>query len=239
MRAPKERFDFVHEFLSRGFDEDLHAKHSVIGQRDARGDDGGGAGRSLDRASARQGARIVFQIRNQTGRPVARQRGGFLELVRVVGPRSRGRAAGNRRGDGHVLRLKFFYRYGSDSCMEIEPKTATFGSLAPGLGDTELAAKVDARHHEWSEQLPEEPGDLWDALGELGVAHRDGFAGAQRQSERARSGASGSHGKVMGGHPFKVDQVMQRGQRTLGIFPRQIGYPLSFRGQVVGTQSSL
>ena len=66
MRAPKERFDFVHEFLSRVFDEDLHAKHSVIGQRDARGDDGGGARRSLDRASARQGARIVFQIRNQT-----------------------------------------------------------------------------------------------------------------------------------------------------------------------------
>ena len=26
MRAPKERFDFVHEFLSRVFGEDLHAK---------------------------------------------------------------------------------------------------------------------------------------------------------------------------------------------------------------------
>jgi hypothetical protein len=32
---------------------------------------------------------------------------------------------------------------------------------------------------------------------------------------------------------------MQRGQRLLGIFPRQLGYPLSFRGQVRGTQSSL
>ena len=26
MRAPKERFDFVHEFLNRVFIEDLHAK---------------------------------------------------------------------------------------------------------------------------------------------------------------------------------------------------------------------
>ena len=26
MRAPKERFDFVHEFLNRVFNDDLHAK---------------------------------------------------------------------------------------------------------------------------------------------------------------------------------------------------------------------
>lgn len=32
---------------------------------------------------------------------------------------------------------------------------------------------------------------------------------------------------------------MQRGQYPLGVFPRQIGYPLSFRGQVRGTQGSL
>ena len=32
---------------------------------------------------------------------------------------------------------------------------------------------------------------------------------------------------------------MQRGQHPLGMFPRQIGYPLSFRGQVCGTQRSL
>jgi ParB family chromosome partitioning protein len=67
----------------------------------------------------------------------------------------------------HVLCLKLFYRYGSDSCLDIEPKTAAFGSLAPGLGDTELAASVDARHREWSERLPKEPGDLWDALAAL------------------------------------------------------------------------
>jgi len=33
--------------------------------------------------------------------------------------------------------------------------------------------------------------------------------------------------------------MVQRGQHPLGMRPRQIGYPLSFRGQVRGTQSSL
>ncbi len=32
---------------------------------------------------------------------------------------------------------------------------------------------------------------------------------------------------------------MQRSEHPLGMFPRQFGYPLSFRGQVFGTQSSL
>ena len=64
----------------------------------------------------------------------------------------------------HVLCLKLFYHYGSDSCLEIEPKTVAFGAQAPGLGDAPLATKVDARHRDWSEQLPAEPGDLWDAL---------------------------------------------------------------------------
>ena len=69
----------------------------------------------------------------------------------------------------HVLCLKLFYRYGCDSCLEIEPRTAAFGNLAPGLGDTQLAANVDARHREWSEQLPKESGDLWESLAALGA----------------------------------------------------------------------
>jgi ParB family chromosome partitioning protein len=39
-----------------------------------------------------------------------------------------------------------------------------FGSQAPGLNDTGIAKAVDARHRAWSDQLPSEPGDLWDAL---------------------------------------------------------------------------
>ena len=64
----------------------------------------------------------------------------------------------------HVLCLKLFSRYGSDSCLEIEPKSVIFGSQAPGLADTPLAARIDARHRGWAEKLPAEPGALWDTL---------------------------------------------------------------------------
>jgi ParB family chromosome partitioning protein len=64
----------------------------------------------------------------------------------------------------HVLCLKLFYRYGLDSCLEIEAKSVMFGAQAPGLADTPLAARVDARHRHWAEQLPEDPASLWDAL---------------------------------------------------------------------------
>jgi ParB family chromosome partitioning protein len=64
----------------------------------------------------------------------------------------------------HAVCLKFFYRYASESCLELEAKTVVFGSQAPGLNDTVIAKAVDDRHRRWSEQLPPEPGDLWDAL---------------------------------------------------------------------------
>jgi ParB family transcriptional regulator, chromosome partitioning protein len=64
----------------------------------------------------------------------------------------------------HVLCLKLFYRYALDSCLEIDGKSVMFGNQAPGLGDTWLAARVDARHRNWAEQLPDDPGALWDAL---------------------------------------------------------------------------
>ncbi|MBI5011253.1 MAG: DNA-binding protein, partial [Methylocystis sp.] len=54
----------------------------------------------------------------------------------------------------HAICLRLFYRYGSDSCLEIEAKNVCFGGQAPGLSDTPLAAKVDARHLDWSQQLP-------------------------------------------------------------------------------------
>jgi ParB family chromosome partitioning protein len=64
----------------------------------------------------------------------------------------------------HALCLKLFYRYTSDSCLEIDVKSVVFGSQAPGLNDTAIAKAVDDRHRRWSEQLPREPADLWDAL---------------------------------------------------------------------------
>jgi ParB/RepB/Spo0J family partition protein len=73
----------------------------------------------------------------------------------------------------HVLTLRLFYRYGLDSCLEIEPKSVMFGNQAPGLADTPLAARVDARHESWAQQLPEEPGDLWEVLQTFDSDSRD------------------------------------------------------------------
>ena len=52
-------------------------------------------------------------------------------------------------------------------------KSYVFGSQAPGLNDTAIAKAVDERHRRWSEQLPREPGDLWDALVAFDADSRD------------------------------------------------------------------
>jgi hypothetical protein len=53
MRASKERLDFVHEFLNRVFDGDLHAKRVLsFGEWRARGDDRGCPGGFLDRKAS-------------------------------------------------------------------------------------------------------------------------------------------------------------------------------------------
>ncbi|EKM98573.1 ParB/RepB/Spo0J family partition protein [Acidocella sp. MX-AZ02] len=64
----------------------------------------------------------------------------------------------------HALCLKLFYRYGAESCLEIEAKSVMFVAQAPGLADTPLAARVDTRHEAWAAQLPEDCAELWDAL---------------------------------------------------------------------------
>ncbi|SDR63394.1 ParB family protein [Rhizobiales bacterium GAS113] len=64
----------------------------------------------------------------------------------------------------HALCLGAFYHYASDTCLEITAKSSGFGTQAPGLGDTPSAKAIEARHDAWARQLPEEPGDLWDAL---------------------------------------------------------------------------
>jgi ParB family transcriptional regulator, chromosome partitioning protein len=73
----------------------------------------------------------------------------------------------------HVFCLKLFYRYALESCVEVEVKSYVFGSQAPGLNDTAIAKAVDERHRRWSEQLPREPGDLWDALVVFDADSRD------------------------------------------------------------------
>ena len=64
----------------------------------------------------------------------------------------------------HALCLNAFYRYASETCLEITAKSASFGTQAPGLNDSASAKSIDDRHARWAGQLPKEVGHLWDAL---------------------------------------------------------------------------
>lgn len=64
----------------------------------------------------------------------------------------------------HALALKVFYRYSSDSCLELDLKSVGFASHAPGLSDSIPAEAVRARHDNWARALPKEPAELWDTL---------------------------------------------------------------------------
>ena len=72
----------------------------------------------------------------------------------------------------HSLALKVFYHYGSDSCLELDLKSVTFGSQAPGLNDSACAEAIRARHDGWSKLLPKESDELWDALQDWDTASR-------------------------------------------------------------------
>jgi len=64
----------------------------------------------------------------------------------------------------HALCLRLFYRSAADTCLEIEAKSAGFGTQAPGLNDTASAKAIDVRHEAWVKQLPATSGELWIAL---------------------------------------------------------------------------
>ena len=68
---------------------------------------------------------------------------------------------------------RLFYRYGLDSCVEIEARSTALGSHAPGLGETAYAQSIDRRTESWAKALPKAPEDLWDALGEFDGDSRD------------------------------------------------------------------
>jgi ParB family chromosome partitioning protein len=75
----------------------------------------------------------------------------------------------------HVLTLKTFYHYGSDSCLELDVKSVSFGTQAPGLNDSASAEAIRARHESWAKALPKETADLWDALEEWDGDSRAGL----------------------------------------------------------------
>lgn len=65
----------------------------------------------------------------------------------------------------HALALKTFYRMaGSDTCLEIEIRSASLTTYAPEIGETGLAERMEASQSSWAARLPTNPGDLWNAL---------------------------------------------------------------------------
>jgi ParB family transcriptional regulator, chromosome partitioning protein len=64
----------------------------------------------------------------------------------------------------HALCLGAFYRMSSGTCLEISTKSASFSTQAPGLADSASAKAVEARHQQWTKQLPQDDGDLWKTL---------------------------------------------------------------------------
>jgi ParB family chromosome partitioning protein len=64
----------------------------------------------------------------------------------------------------HAIVLKLFYRYGFDTCLEIDAKSVGFAVQGPGLADSRPAKSIEDRHQAWAAQLPKAPEALWDAL---------------------------------------------------------------------------
>lgn len=73
----------------------------------------------------------------------------------------------------HMLVLRLFYTYGSDSCLEVDAKSPVLGAQAPGLGDAPAAQAIEARHEAWRGQLPKDSRDLWDGLRGLDTDSRE------------------------------------------------------------------
>jgi ParB family chromosome partitioning protein len=73
----------------------------------------------------------------------------------------------------HSLCIKVFYRYGINSCLELDVKSVSFGTQAPGLRDSAVADGIERRHQAWIAALPKEPAELWDALAAFDTDSRD------------------------------------------------------------------
>ncbi|PWB81457.1 MAG: DNA-binding protein [Methylocystaceae bacterium] len=72
----------------------------------------------------------------------------------------------------HALVLQSFYRYATESCLEITAKSSGFSVQGPDLEGSPSTKSVDARHESWTKQLPEEPENLWDTLRALDNENR-------------------------------------------------------------------
>lgn len=156
---------------------------ALAGESRAQGQDGYGAADGTD--PGRLDGRIIVAHVGDAAEPEVEEEDGIKPLPdRLVTELTAYRTLALREALGHepgiaylallhALCLRLFYRYGAESCLEIEAKSVMFGAQAPGLADTPLAARVDARHEAWAAQLPEDSAELWDALANLDTDSRE------------------------------------------------------------------
>ncbi|MFU0506261.1 ParB/RepB/Spo0J family partition protein [Pseudaminobacter sp. NGMCC 1.201702] len=71
----------------------------------------------------------------------------------------------------HVLVLQVFYRFGKDSCLEINLTSNSFGQVQ-GLGETSWAKEIAERQEAWDRDMPDDATDLWEFLLGLDEASR-------------------------------------------------------------------
>lgn len=64
----------------------------------------------------------------------------------------------------HGLVLQTFYRYATDSCLEIAWKSSGFSVQGPDLKECPSAKAIENRQANWEKQLPDEPELLWEFL---------------------------------------------------------------------------
>ncbi|WP_413207746.1 ParB/RepB/Spo0J family partition protein [Rhodospirillum sp. A1_3_36] len=69
----------------------------------------------------------------------------------------------------HAMAHQAFYRYATESCLEIAWKSTGFSVQGSGLSDSPSVRAIEARHANWERQLPPEPEMLWEFL--CGIDH--------------------------------------------------------------------
>ena len=72
----------------------------------------------------------------------------------------------------HALCLRLFYGYALNSCLELDVKSVTFNTQAPGLNDSPVAQTLTDRHEFWLASMPKQPEDLWATLSSLAEQSR-------------------------------------------------------------------
>jgi ParB family chromosome partitioning protein len=124
----------------------------------------------------------------------------------------------------HALCLKLFYRFGLDSCLEVEAKSVLFGTQIEGLGDMPYARAIDERHGTWAAQLPKDTADLWDVLSGLDSDSRQAlFAHCVGLTINATCQPYDRRPKAVA-HADRVAEAVQLDMAAAGWRPTVAGY---------------